>query len=256
MAEGEGIGRARGTDRMLDIMEFLGRHDHAVSAGEIAAALQAPRSSIYTIVDIMVTRGFLHRAPSGSISLGPKIAVLGLAFERGSAILRKARDIARDLSDKTGEIAELNVLDNWKQLVLIAENGPSMNYLRSVEGGRFALPQTASGRFLLEGFDIAEISANIPAADFTNGPGQPQAAQQLIEEGEAAAIRGFVCTRGLIDPNIACIAAPVRNASGKCVAAISLVMTNARFDDMSEPFTSHVVDAAKALSADMGDFTF
>lgn len=256
MSEVEGIGRARGTDRMLDILEFLGRNDHAVSAGEIAAALQAPRSSIYTIVDIMVTRGFLHRAHSGSISLGPKIAVLGLAFERGSTILRKAREVARDLSDKTGEIAELNVLDNWKQLVLIAENGPSVNYLRSVEGGRFALPQTASGRFLLEGFDVADISANIPEADFADGPEKVLAARQLLEEGKAAAVRGFVCTRGLIDPNIACIAAPVRNASGKCVAVVSLVMTNSRFDEMSEPFTTYVVEAARTLSANMGDFVF
>ena len=252
----ESTDRARGTDRMLDILEHLGRNDRAMTAGEIASAIGAPRSTTYTIVDSMVSRAFLQRSEDGLVSLGPKIALLGLAFERGSTIIQAARTIVHDLSRETGEIAELNVLDNWKQLVLLAENGPRQFYLRSVEGGRYPIPQTASGRFLVQSRSPEEILASIPEADYVGSNGVRQTAKQFLGDIEQAKTDGFVCTRGLIEPNVACIAVPIYNHSGKCVAAISLVMTITNFDDRETALLESVRNAGERLSAQMGNFSF
>lgn len=137
------VERARGTERLLDIFDHLGKCEHGQTAGEIATAIGAPRSSVYTIAEALTSRGYLERSPEGLLTIGSKIAVLALAFDQQSRISLMARSVVRDLAEATGEIAELNILDGWKQLVLIAENGPRQFYLRSQEGGRYPGGYTA-----------------------------------------------------------------------------------------------------------------
>jgi len=248
--------RAKGTERLLDILEHVGNVGRVGSAGEIAAAIGAPRSSVYTIADILAARGYLERSDDGSITLGTKIAVLGLAFERHSLVAQTARSIVRALADSTGEIAELNILDNWKQLVLIAENGPRQFYLRSIEGSRHPVPRTASGRLLVDPFDENDISRNIPPGDYSLGNGKTLSFKKFMQEAKDAKAAGYFCTQGLIDPNIACVSAPVVNSKGRCVAAVSLVLPLVDFPNRRDDLVAQVQDAARHLSAKIGSASF
>lgn len=52
--------RARGIERAFQILEFLRNHEKAVRPIEIAKALQAPTSSIYELIKIMLDMGVLE----------------------------------------------------------------------------------------------------------------------------------------------------------------------------------------------------
>src|SRR5690606_3157078 len=118
-----------------------------------------------------------------------------------------------------------NVIDSWQQLVLFSASGTGHSYLNAVEGTRYPLPWTAAARFLLEGQSERELLRHIPSTDFDiPGTGEHLTSAQLMTEIKQAQKRGYQIAAGLMNPYIGCIAAPLRNRSGRCVAVVSLVM--------------------------------
>lgn len=244
--------RARGTERLLDIFDHLGKCERGQTAGEIATAIGAPRSSVYTITEALASRGYLERSPEGLLTIGSKIVVLALAFDQQSRISLVARSVVRDLAEATGEIAELNILDGWKQLVLIAENGPRQFYLKSQEGARYPIPRTASGRFLVAGFPKKEIESNIPENDFRLADDTVLSLDDFLGDIRNAQQDSYYCTRGMIDLNIACISAPIINKNEACVGAVSLVLPVSEFDRRRNELTAQVMQAAETLNSKIG----
>lgn len=243
--------RARGTDRLLDVLDLVAGQEQPVTRNAIAAALGAPRSTVYSIVETLLARGYVDQIePEGLIVPGRVCGLLGQVYERSSPLARQARDVVTELAGITGEVCELDVLHEWKQLILISRSGRGHGYRTAVEGSRFPLPLTAAARFLLDGFSRVELERSIPAADYTASTGVVTSPAKLYEEVQQARRQGYWITRGLVDPYVACVTAPVRDRQKRCIGVICLVAPLQEIDRREADYIAETTKAAAGLSRD------
>ena len=239
--------RARGTDRLLEILEQFFDVETPQTRNALANAMGVPRSTVYALVDQLLARGWLEQTPNGTITLGHKSGLLGLAYGRHTHFEQTAYEVLQQLVEETGQAAELNIVDNWQQLVVLAVKGTEHTYLHPTGGTRHPLPSTVSARVLLEGVAPERITAGIPPQHFKPGSPTPDLAV-LQEQIEGATRNGYAIGYGLIDRHIGVVAVPIRDQNGDCIAAISLIMLSEEMDAKLEGVLPPALRAAQRLS--------
>jgi DNA-binding IclR family transcriptional regulator len=243
--------RARGTDRLLDVLDLVAAQQQPTTRNSIAAALGAPRSTVYSIVDTLISRGFLDQTePEGLIVPGRLCGLLGQVYDRSAPLARQAKAVVTELARTTGEVTELDVMQDWKQLILISRSGRGHGYRTAVEGSRFPLPATAASRFLLDGYSLEDLKRSIPNEDYTAPTGRSTTAEDLFQEIADARRQGYWITRGLVDAYVACVTAPVRNRDGRCIGVICLVVPLQEIDRREAEYIAATTQAAAKLSDD------
>jgi DNA-binding IclR family transcriptional regulator len=241
--------RAKGTERLLEVLDCVIDQDQPMTRNAIAAAINAPRSTIYSIIEVMLAHDYLEQIePEGLIVPGPKCGLMGLAYDRHATLGRKARQVVSRLARKAGEVAELDVMRGWRQMVQISETGRGHNYRVASEGSTSPLPQTASGRFLLDGVSREDMKKNFAADDYVMADGSVLSLDELCQHIERARRQGYWVASGLIDPYIACIASPVRDREERCIGAICLVVPLPEMTHRSEEFIAMTREAAEELT--------
>ncbi len=154
----------RGTDRILSIFEYLTETDNiGKSLTEIAAQLEAPKSSILPMLRAMVTRGYLHYNPlTYQYFLGYKLYEVGTKYVSetniGDALYQVMQEIASEYSVTVtlGELVAGDIL--FLQKVDLFEK---LRLYRAV-GRRVPAYATALGKVLLSEKTPAEINKFYP----------------------------------------------------------------------------------------------
>ena len=216
--------RAKGTDRLLDILAYFEGSRDPVSRNALAVALDCPRSTVYVLVAQLVERSWLQQLPNGTVRLGYRAGLVGLAYAGHEEFEKSARFVVGKLAEDLGEVVDLDIIDRWKQLVVVSASGRGKTYLSVVEGSRYPLPLTASARVLLDGIPARTLEARIPPEDFTAGNGSAVLLVDFVQEICEAQRLGYGVVQGSIDPMIGAVSVPVRNKVGQCLAALSVVL--------------------------------
>lgn len=240
--------RGRGTDRVLDILDFLASRGVPCTIPEISAQTSSPRSTTYLLVEQLEARGYLERIDNNYFQLGRRVALLGKVAMKHLDFARFIRAAVQQLASDADQLAEFVALDAWKQLVLMAAVARRPSYLLSAEGSRHPLPRTASSRFLLRDYDTQEILDNIDERDYVLRDGSVMAPEAFIASIEAVRDRDVFALKGQVDPHLACIASPVFNIEGQCVATMSLVIPLVDFEGRFEFFAEQTRQAAKKVT--------
>lgn len=240
--------RGRGVDRLLDVFDEMERADQPMTVSDLARRLGAPKSTVYLLVDLLVEREYLDSLPNGRYQLGARFGRLGMAYGRHASFANIARKALSELAARTKVVAELVVIDSWIQFVPFAAVDETNPYLRSSEGARFPLPHTASARFLLRDVPRETILRNIPNAHYNLPNGQRVSREQFLADIENARHLETYSTRGIVDPHLSCIAAPLLDHEGNCVAAVSLVMPLTELDSREAELSLMLLETAVFLT--------
>lgn len=241
--------RAKGTERLLEVLDCVIDQDQPMTRNAIAAAIGVPRSTVYSIIEVLLSHDYLEQIePEGLIVPGSKCGLMGLAYDKHATLGRKARQVVSRLARQAGEVAELDVMRGWRQMVQISETGRGHNYRVASEGSTSPLPQTASGRFLLDGIARQDMRKNFTSEDYVMADGSVLSLDELCEHIERARQQGYWVASGLIDPYIGCIASPVRDRQERCIGAVCLVVPLPEMAHRKDEFITMTCTAAQDLT--------
>lgn len=110
---------ARGTDRTLAILEFLGGFPKGRSATEIARALNLPINSVSRITDTMTQRGWLYKKEDDRrYVLTNRVADLTRPQVNDKSLTITSWHELKALRDASGETTQLAVMTNFKCTIL------------------------------------------------------------------------------------------------------------------------------------------
>ncbi len=74
--------RSRGLERAFEILDYLRVSRAPANPNEIAARIKAPRSTVYELVNLLLSNGVLEYCDDeGRVYLGRKLYFLGVAYE-------------------------------------------------------------------------------------------------------------------------------------------------------------------------------
>ncbi|WP_029007508.1 IclR family transcriptional regulator [Azospirillum halopraeferens] len=239
----QATGRARGIDRVIAILDYLHQRRGPVRIADIARDTGTPRSTIYEIVNRLVDAHWLEpRDGDGTVFFGPAMHFYGSAYLEGGDRIRAARGEVKRLVEQTGETAQYCTLEGDKYTVVLNEPGSRTFRISSDVGVKVPIPWTASGRLLVDHLALEEVKAFIPPDDFVLPDGRVTAPEDFVAEVARAKSAGYARTTGLVDRFTTCLAAPVRDVGGRCVATICLVVPA----DTGEDDLAAMIEALRA----------
>jgi IclR family KDG regulon transcriptional repressor len=224
------------------------------SLAELVTLVQVPKGTLYRLLETLCTEEFLEQEPDGSYTLGIK------AFEVGSAYLSKldfpqaARRALEELAAACRETASLGVFSHGEVVYVGIERAQREIGIQSQIGTRHPTHCTALGKVMLADRPNDEVTALLLKAGM---PGLTEhthtTPETLLAELTAVRRRGYAIDNEERSYGIKCIAAPIRDASGRVIAAISVSGPSFRVSAETLPdLIGAVVAAAASVSRRLG----
>ncbi len=245
----------RALDRGLDILEAFAPTQPELSIGQIAERAGLPKPTVIRILSVLTERGYVERLPDVErYRLGVKTLELSSVYLQSTTIEAEARPIMSRLANETRQTANLGILDQ-NQVVHIEVVAPDrpVRFWASI-GKREDAYVSGLGKVLLGALEPAALDAYLaqerPAiTQYTTTDGG-----RLRAEIEEAARRGYAVDREESNLGVYCIASPIRNASGRIVAAVSISGLKVEFepDGQMTKLANLVMAASAEISARLG----
>ena len=215
-------GSAPALERGLHILECLSRHHEGATLSEVSGELDLPKNSTLRLLQTLTHSGYLARDErSLRYRLTDKLLRIGQPRVRDISLVECALDAMKSLRDAVGETAQLGIATGDEGVII--EKFESNNAIRiGVEIGlRFPLHNNAPGKILLayrEPSDRELTLARITLDRCTDRTITDVGA--LRKECERVVTQGYASDWGEADEGIHCVAAPVRERSGRLVATV------------------------------------
>ena len=210
--------------RALTLLDALGESRNEVGIAELSKQLGFHVSTAHRLLATLIAQGYARQNPeTGRYGLGAKAFHLAESYLGQMDLRRIVRPVLERLSHTTGETANLVILDGREAFYLDKVESPQSLRIFSRIGRRAPLHCTAAGKVLLAGRSSAEVQRMLgqnALERFT--PRTIRSTEVLRREVEAARADGFALDREECEEGATCIAAPVRNARGETVAAMSI----------------------------------
>lgn len=243
----------RSVERALMVMEFLGERGWS-GVTEVARELDVHKSTAFRLLATLEHREMVVQDPeTAKYRLGPGIARLGRTVDEEVDLRRHARDVMRQLAAQTEETVNLAILDGTDVIYvdqIIGSSGVlSVDWL----GWRSPIHCTASGKAILafqpERRRRGLLGDRLEAAT-------PRTVVDLtVLERHLERVRedGYATIVGELEVGLNAVAAPIFDADGRPVAALTVSGPDAR---MPEPDLAElgvrVRRAAEDVSRELG----
>ncbi|VXC79099.1 IclR family transcriptional regulator [Sphingomonas sp. AX6] len=247
-----GGNKVQGSQTLLRGLDMLDQViDGPIKLADLSARMELTRSTTHRLANALVDRGFLTFLPREGYQLGPKLLHLGFLAQSQADLVQLARPHLESLAAATEDTVHLGRRDADLALYLDKIPGRRRVEISSRVGDRQPLTSTGLGKALL--LDDPENGwENLFNADRQRGA--PQADYKVWAER----MRGYVAADRAYDLEenedlIRCVAASIRDASGRIVGAISVSSAAQYMDDARMAALSADVRAtAGAISTDLG----
>jgi DNA-binding IclR family transcriptional regulator len=245
--------RASALDRAVQILDALQEVNRPTTAYEIAHRVNAPLSTVYSIINDMVEKSLLSRAPDGTIWLGSRLYGYGLTYAGSLDYLVVANEEMQRLSAEVEETVQVCGLEEGMMVVLQMAEGPGHFRVTSRVGSRVPLNWTASGRLLAGHLPDAERKAFFRQHAQPSPTGRAETRADVLAKAAREALDARLSIQiGESDASVACLAAPVLDRSGACVFTISIVMPEAKAEQGTERYTQAVQAVAARIETRLG----
>ena len=246
-------------ERAAEILDVLGRSPQGLSIGEIAVRSGLAKGTAHRLLASLVHFDFV-RQDSGTrrYQLGFKLVELGNRLLNQIDLREDARPFLIALAEEVQETVHLVVRDRDEALYMdkVALH-PKRSGLQMVShiGSRTALHSSAVGKILLAALpeeEVAHIVARRGLSRQTDKTITEPA--KLIRHLNAVRHQGFAIDDEENEKGIRCVGAPIRDAEGKVVAAVSISGPTARVTKarVSQSLQRQVCEAALNISRQLG----
>lgn len=245
-----------GLERGLRILRLFHRGRRVISPPDMARELAIPRSTVFRLVLTLEEMGFLQRVENGrDYTLGPAVLTLGFEYLGSLDIVELSNPVLARLRDETGCSTHLAIRHG--AAVIYLSRHPSRAAVSSSVNIGTSLPAHATimGRLILADLPDAELRAlygDQALARFTEQtPTSLAALRALLAEDRR---RGYAISSAFFEPGVTAVAAPVRDRTGRVVAAINVSAVDAALDPsyITGALKDRVCAAAEAISALLG----
>jgi DNA-binding IclR family transcriptional regulator len=249
----QGPAQVQSVDRALNVLDLLAQRGE-VGVTELAAELAVHKSTAFRLVTALERRQLVEQVGDrGKYRLGLGILRLAAATTGRLDVTREGQAVCERLARELGETVNLAILDEGSAVNVLQEFGNAAVGSRNWIGRRTALHATSSGKVLLAFADetLRKSVLADPLERHTDRTVTDPA--ELRRQLDEAVRLGWASTNEELEIGLTAIAAPVRDGSGKVVAAVSV--SGPSFRLTPELFTQvapQVIEGAAEISTRLG----
>jgi DNA-binding IclR family transcriptional regulator len=219
--------------KALELLDHFSVDRPELSLAEISREVDAHKSSVFRVLTTLEAVGFLEKDnQSGKYRLGLKILDLAGRVSGRSDIRQIAAPFMEELARETGEVVHLAVLDGSDIVYLEKKGQGQILTVATRIGGRNPAYASSMGKILLADLPEEQIRTILGRGKLEKlTPNTITEIPRLMEELKRIREQGFALDNEETFPGIRCVGAPIRDAAGKVIAAVSVTVPVQRMND-------------------------
>ncbi|MFJ5382953.1 IclR family transcriptional regulator [Cupriavidus sp. CER94] len=242
--------------RGLRLLRFIAEGGSTANLSEVGRRIDVNRVTVMRLLDTLEHEGMVERLPQGGHTVGFAFLKMASRVLAANDLTTFARRILAQLSSSLKLSAYLAVPDGGDVLYLLRDM-PDTGLVSNIQvGSRVPAHLTTPGRMLLAHLSAEALRARLgddPLPTVTRQ--SPATHARLADILAADRERGCAWSFSAFEPGIDSCAAPVCDAGGNVIAAISVAGPQQRFEadgTLRERAEKEVKAAARDLSALLG----
>ena len=244
--------RMSAVERTMLILETLSKAE-AINLENMAKMTALPKATLLRFLSSLISLGYVYRDSADQYHLTLKMFMVGSRSLSHIDLVSTAKPFAKKLSQELGETVHMGILEDDEAVYVLKEESSYTLRMYSRVGKIIPLYCTAIGKVFLSEMSEEELDGYL--STHTLKPFTPKSLDESGLRAELKEIRskGWAIDREEHEENIVCIASPIRDYSGKAVAAISASWPVFRFsrEDLDKN-ASLVSETACEISSILG----
>ncbi|MFC5589421.1 IclR family transcriptional regulator C-terminal domain-containing protein [Sporosarcina soli] len=240
-------------ERGLAVIQAFSPEYPTLTVSEAAKITELSRPTVRRILLTLEHLGYVT-SKNGHFSLTARVLSLGYAYLSSKNIWESAHDYMKDLVNQTNESTSISVLDDT-DIVYVARIPTKRIMTISLDvGSRLPAYATSMGQVLLAHLSPPELEAyfqKIELKAFTKKTIIDKS--ELINRFKEIRDNGWVFVEQQLEEGLSSIAAPIRNAEGKVIAAINISAQAGRTNEKTrkEAFIPLLLQTAIQISKEI-----
>ena len=237
-------------ERGLAVINSFARERRAQTLSEVAQHTGLTRATARRILLTLAELGYVEQK-SREFSLTHKILDLGYSFLSSFRVVELAQQPMERLVDEVKESSSMSVLDGSEIVYVARVPTTRIMTIALALGSRLPVYPTSMGRVLLAGLtdhDIDDYMASASLARLTSHTvTDPAELRSILEDVRE---KGYALVDQELEEGVRSIAAPIRNAEGRVIAAMNLSCHAARVSvaQMRKEFRPRLLATAGEIS--------
>ena len=242
-------------ERTLDILEALVEFGGEVGLVDVSQAVGLPLATVHRLLGTLIRRGYVKQnRDNRKYSLGFRALQMSNDMRLGFSLRLEARPFLRRLMQRSGESANLAVLDDGE--VVYIDQAQSSRILRMFTqlGSRMPAHSSASGKVMLAFSTPETVEGVVRRYGLARQTSHTITdATEFARELERVRTQGFAIDDEEQEEGVRCVAVPVRDDSGQAIASLSISGPATRLnDDQMHALVEEIVDCGDKLSRRLG----
>lgn len=210
--------------RGLAILELVAKDSGGLTMAEISRSIGLHTSTTFHLLRTLTSLGYLAQDETTRVyRLGSKVFHLAASAWTEVQLLNVSSPLLAEMAKETGETSHLAVFEHGEVIVINKIDGSSPVRLSERVGYPRPAHCTAIGKVLLAHLPEMELRAFLSKGELRPLTPRTITAAAILEQ-ELARVReqGYAFDDEEFSQGIRCLAAPVRNFTGRVVAAIGI----------------------------------
>lgn len=215
-------GRIQSLERGFAVLEEVARHSDGVTLSDLSRELGLHTSTLYHLTRTLASLGYLRMGPDDKrYRVGRGVFQLASACLDEAEICATVEPFLDRLAAATGEATHFAIWERGKVLILTRRSGPNALQITERAGTLRPVHCTAIGKTLLSGLGPEEYAKLIQQTDLEQiTPNTITAPEALLHQVERARAEGVAYDDCEFNPEVRCMAAPVRDFRARVMGAI------------------------------------
>ncbi|MBF0197555.1 MAG: IclR family transcriptional regulator [Planctomycetes bacterium] len=234
------------------VLRLLGSSKEGLSQAEIEGQLKLPRATTYRILTTLTLEG-MSRKVGSKYFIGHAMAQFALKAMSSLSIQEIGKPVLEELANQVGETAHIAVPSGPQSLIVGVHDSPNPIRVASQAGSLADIHCSSTGKLFLA--DLSEEELDHILSTLTLNSRTPKTlvtAKALKAELDKVREQNYAIDEEEYFQDVRCLAAPIREASNKVIAAIGITGTSSRFSQArNEEVRLIVQSAAKKIESQL-----
>ena len=246
-------------ERISLILDILGKSPQGLSIGELSDKTGLPKGTTHRLLTSLAYFGHVRQhSKKKNYHLGFKLVELGNLLLSQLDYRTEAHPYLVELAERTKETVHMVILDNNEVLYIdkvdVGQNAGGLR-MASILGARIPTHCSAVGKVMLAFLPEEKL------VEIVNDKGLLRRTENTITDFEELKShlqhireQGYALDDEENEKGVKCVGAPIRDQSGKVIAAISISVPGIRIrtDTLLTTYKDQVVETARNISNKLG----
>ena len=240
-------------DRGLAVIRCFSSEHPSLTLSEVAERTGLTRAAARRFLLTLQELGYVGSS-GRQFSLRPRVLALGYAYLSSFSVAQIAQPHLEDLTEELHESCSVSVLDGDDIVYVARASANRIMTIALTVGTRLPPYPTSMGRVLLAALPEAELDAHLSRARLRklteHTVDDPDQLRAILADVRA---KGWAAVDQELEAGVRSIAVPIRDSSGRVVAAINASAHAARVPmrTLEKQFLPRLLDAAEQIDAEL-----